>query len=412
MGVTKSLLERLQDVLHYKKSRAFYADKLGITLAEVDELFIKLRKTESSESQGVIGFEEEIKKINKEKGTLESVVISSFEPKSDKELAELHKVDLNKYKISSYWTKQKGDKFTSSLLCTLLKPDEFNQDRWESFIKGYKSTYKPPTTTTATIKSLLGVKKIGDIVDIEISLADVHLDKLDITRETVEQRKEQYLNTLSSLLHNTIVYDVDTIAFVIGNDFFHTDTIQGTTTKGTPVDVSTTWFNAYEQGFDLMVKAISLVREYSKQVEVILMQGNHARTKEYYMAHALEIYFKSDDGIYFERDFKNTKYTVLGNTFIGYHHGNCKLDDLPLIFATSEFSCEEFGTSKYREIHTGDKHHYMAKEIKGVRVQQLPSLAGTDRWHDDGNFINNIRAGLAMVYHPTKGKIAEFEERI
>ena len=54
----------------------------------------------------------------------------------------------------------------------------------------------------------------------------------------------------------------------------------------------------------------------------------------------------------------------------------------------------------------------MAKEVKGVRIQQMPSLSGTDRWHMDNNFVNSIRAGLALVYHPYFGKVAEFESRI
>jgi hypothetical protein len=102
---------------------------------------------------------------------------------------------------------------------------------------------------------------------------------------------------------------------------------------------------------------------------------------------------------------------LLGNTFIGYHHGNCKIDDLPLLFATGKDGFD-FGAAKYREVHTGDKHHYMAKEIKGVRIQQMPSLSGTDRWHLDNNYVNNIRAGLVLIYHPNHGKIGEFESRI
>jgi hypothetical protein len=114
----------------------------------------------------------------------------------------------------------------------------------------------------------------------------------------------------------------------------------------------------------------------------------------------------------FQRDFTTVKHIVIGNTFIGYHHGNTKIDDLPLVFATSPESSAAFGNAKYREVHTGDKHYYLAKEIKGVRVQQMPSLSGTDQWHRDGNFINSIRAGLALVYHPVKGKVGEFEGRI
>ena len=130
------------------------------------------------------------------------------------------------------------------------------------------------------------------------------------------------------------------------------------------------------------------------------------------MAHALEVFFKGNKKIKFKREHSTTKFTVLGNTFIGYHHGNCKIEELPLIFATNKDSSVAFGNALYRHVHTGDKHHYMAKEVKGVRIQQMPSLSGTDRWHLDNNYINNIRAGIIHLFHPTYGKIGEFESRI
>jgi hypothetical protein len=62
------------------------------------------------------------KKVNLDKGTLESHVDTTFEPKDDISLAKLHKIDLTKYKISSYWSKLKSNgKFTSSVFCTLRK---------------------------------------------------------------------------------------------------------------------------------------------------------------------------------------------------------------------------------------------------------------------------------------------------
>ena len=82
------------------------------------------------------------------------------------------------------------------------------------------------------------------------------------------------------------------------------------------------------------------------------------------------------------------------------------------MFATNKDSSVAFGNALYRHVHTGDKHHYMAKEVKGVRIQQMPSLSGTDRWHLDNNYINNIRAGIIHLFHPIYGKIGEFESRI
>lgn len=348
------------------------------------------------------------KKVNNEKGTLESQVELDFEPKDDIELAELHRVDLTKYKISNYYSKLKSNgKFTSTVLATLKKPQDYSPEDFTKFLE----TYKPQPLKI----SLEFNTNLNDLplVDIELSIADFHLAKKTIEGETIEQKKSQYLNTVINLLHNLIgKYKIRKCVFPISNDFFHTDNYQNQTTNGTPQDVLVGYDNEYEEGFDLLVRTIGFLKAVSQEVEVILVQGNHDRTKSFYLAHALEVYFKECKQISFQREHSTTKHTVLGNTFIGYHHGNCKIDDLPLLFATNSNSSQDFGNVLYREVHTGDKHHYMAKEVKGVRIQQMPSLSGTDRWHLDNNYVNNIRAGLMLIYHPTKGKIGEFESRI
>ena len=87
----------------------------------------------------------------------------------------------------------------------------------------------------------------------------------------------------------------------------------------------------YELGFNVLVDTIKMLKANSQHVEVILVQGNHDRTKSYYLAHALDIYFKEDDNISFIREESLIKATVVGNTFIGFHHGNCKVDALSLL---------------------------------------------------------------------------------
>ena len=208
------------------------------------------------------------------------------------------------------------------------------------------------------------------------------------------------------------VYDINKVVFPISNDFFHTDNYHKSTTNGTPQDIMMDYASEYELGFNVLVDTIKMLKANCEHVEVILVQGNHDRTKSYYLAHALDIYFKADDNITFVREDGLVKATVVGNTFIGFHHGNCKIDALPLLFATHPTYSKWFGDATYREVHTGDKHHYMAKEIKGVRIQQMPSLSGADRWHKDNNFVHSVRAALSLVYDKKVGKVAEFEERI
>jgi hypothetical protein len=404
MSENQSLLLQLQQLLNWKKSKKFYAEKLGITEEEVNELLKELKNTDEKEEEN-ININSSTRKTNNEKGTIESVLILSFEPKDDIELAKLHKIDLTKYVITNYWSKLlPNGKFTSSVFSKRKQLQDYSSEDFSKFLENYKPA-------EITIKQINSSDHKED-VDLEISIADFHLAKKTLEGETIQDKKQQFMCVLLELLNKaTASFNIKTIVFPISNDFFHTDNYQNQTTNNTPQDVLTGYDNEYEEGFDLLVTAISILNAHADNVEVILVQGNHDRTKSFYLAHALDVYFSNKINITFQREHSTTKVVVVGNTFIGYHHGNCKIEDLPLLFATGKNS-EAFGCSKYREVHTGDKHHYMAKEVKGVRIQQMPSLSGTDRWHLDNNYVHNIRAGIATAYHPVKGRIAEFESRI
>ena len=393
------LLQKLQNLLKQKRSFSFYAEKLGVTEETVKELIRELRNPQEEQPEAEIS-----NKIDK--GILE-INIDSFRPKTIEELVEEHKIDLNKYKVVEYYSKKSfSGKFRNTLKCSLKKPNEFDPREFEKFLKDYQ----PKITKINKIVQ----DDLVDLptVDVELSIFDFHLAKKTLEGETIEDKKEQFVYIVTELLLKVLrSYNINKLVFPISNDFFHSDNYQNTTTNGTPQDVLVGYDKEYEHGFDLLAETVATLKDCCEKLEVILVQGNHDRTKSFYLAHALEVLFKNDKSILFKREHSTTKSTVLGNTFIGYHHGNTKIEDLPLLFATGSTS-KDFGNALYREIHTGDKHHYMAKEIKGVRIQQMPSLSGTDRWHNDNNYVNNIRAGIITLYDEELGRIGEFEHRI
>lgn len=405
------LLDKLQQLLRQKQSKTFYSAKLNISIEKVDELLRELKEKEKNNTlEDLEEFEDEVvtKKVNVEKGTLESVRETTFDPQEVDELAKLHKIDLSRYKISNYWSKLKANgKFTSSIFATLKKKNEYAPEDFAKFLQ----TYVPKPIKVSPVKSLLYNNK--KIVDVEISMADFHLDRRVLEGDSFEERKEEYRRIVEGLINQVQgAYRIRKVVFVIGNDFFNTDNYHNQTTNLTPQEVSVPWHKAYEDGFDLQVETISKLSHIADEVVVILIQGNHDRTKSFYLAHALEVFFKSYKNISFLRENSNTKFIRLGNTFIGYHHGNhIKIDGLPLYFATDERSSAEFGLAKYREVHTGDKHFYMAKDIQGVRIQQIPSMVKPDNFTNDGLYIH-VKAGIALCYDPVSGKCAEFEERL
>ena len=404
MSENQSLLHRLEELLSQKKSKKFYAEKLGISEFEVNELMKELREKDTETVSTVCTGE---RKVNVERGTIESTIVTDFEPKDDIELAKLHKINLDKYVITNYWSKMlPSGKFTSSVFSKRKQAEDYSPEDFIKFLENYT-----PNNVSITKMDRSTDK---DFVDVEISISDYHLAKKTIDGDNdPHTRALRYINVAQSLIDKVKAnYNINTIVLPISNDFFHTDNYQHSTTNGTPQDTIMDYADEYELGFGILVDTINMLRQYCNNVTVILVQGNHDRTKSFYLAHALDVFFKDVLDVEFIREHSVIKGLTLGNTFIGWHHGNCKLEDLPLLFATHSQYSQPFGNAKYREVHTGDKHHYMAKEVKGVRIQQMPSLSGTDRWHLDNNFVHSVRAALALVYDLNLGKIAEFETRI
>lgn len=403
MSENQSLLYRLEELLTHKKSKKFYAERLGISEYEVNELLKELREKDTEPTVNHTGE----RKVNLERGTIESTIVTDYEPKDDIELAKLHKINLDKYVITNYWSKMlPSGKFTSSVFSKKKEAKDYSPEDFAKFLQNYK-----PNNISIT-KENYSIEK--DYVNVEISLSDFHLAKRTVDGDnSPEARALRYFNVAQSLINKVRAnYDINTVVLPISNDFFHTDNYQNQTTQGTPQDTIMDYSSEYELGFAILVDTINMLRQNANHVVVVLVQGNHDRTKSFYLAHALDVYFKEDIDVDFIREHSVIKGITLGNTFIGWHHGNCKLEDLPLLFATHPEYSQAFGNAKYREVHTGDKHHYMAKEVKGVRIQQMPSLSGTDRWHLDNNFVHSVRAALALVYDLNLGKIAEFETRI
>jgi hypothetical protein len=404
MSENQSLLNRLEELLSQKKSKKFYAEKLGISEFEVNELMKELREKDNEDVIKTIAGE---RKVNVEKGTIESTIVTDFEPKDDIELAKLHKINLDKYVITNYWSKMlPSGKFTSSIFSKRKEAKDYSPEDFARFLENYKPNNVSITKVDRFVNK--------DFVDVEISISDYHLAKRTVDGDNdITTRVLRYVSVAQSLIEKvTSNYNVNNIILPISNDYFHTDNYQHQTTNGTPQDTIMDYAEEYELGFAILVDTINMLRQHCNNVTVVLVQGNHDRTKSFYLAHALDIFFKNESDVEFMREHSVVKGITLGNTFIGWHHGNCKIEDLPLLFATHPKYSHQFGDAVYREVHTGDKHHYMAKEVKGVRIQQMPSLSGTDRWHLDNNYVHSVRAALALVYDLNLGKIAEFETRI
>lgn len=400
-------LQALEQLLRQKKSNQFYAEKLGISEAEVRDLKRQLYEEKKDKNEA----ETSTINHNIDKGTLE---VNAYykEPPTPEQIIEDYKIDNTKWKLSNFWSKACPKGWLVSAYFSQKPQEEKVGQEFMEFLKNYK-----PQATSIKEQDLKINNDFRSKSCALISLPDAHLDKLTIDKSSIEDQIKAYNTVLEALVkkaYNT--HNLEEIVFVIGNDFVHTDSIHNTTTKGTPLEVNTTWFDAYEKGFSLLVDSISKLKHFCKTLTVVLVPGNHSKTKEYYMGHALEVFFKNDKNIVFKRGQEDLKVHKYGETLFCFSHGNNINDKLPLTFATNFY--KEWGNCKYKEIILGDKHHNSEKlfraqgETNGIRMRILPSISGTDTWHQDNLFVGAIQSGICMVYDKEKGKISEFEERV
>jgi len=357
----------------------------------------------SALEEKVVSYMEDAKK-----GEAELTLRTSEEIRNLEELIQKTNIDTEKWEITKYVQNYWGnyDQPHWQVKAWLCKKQINQAETVEKVLNNYKSSYQPLSKSNILVNDVY-----TNYCSAFIDLTDFHLDKKEVTGKTIQEKIKNYESVLDRLLFKSYkAHYLEEIVFVVGSDLFHTDTFFNTTTNGTPQDTNIDWDEAYELAFDLHVKVINKLKQFCETLRIILIQGNHDRTKSFYLAHSLSKYFSTDSNINFDIKRESRKIYTYGNTFIGLHHGNCKIDELPLIFA-KEFA-STWGRCVYHEVKVGDKHYYFEKEIKGVRIKQLPSLSDPDRWHNDGNFVQNIRAGICTIYDKEKGKVSEFEERI
>ena len=109
MSENQPLLQQLQQMLHWKKSKKYYAEKLGVTENEIDELLEEIRKEERIVEEAEVGnyiseLEDVVVKFVEDftKGTGEVVAHVSEEIHSLEDLIEKCKIDTDKWEVTKY----------------------------------------------------------------------------------------------------------------------------------------------------------------------------------------------------------------------------------------------------------------------------------------------------------------------
>jgi hypothetical protein len=242
-----------------------------------------------------------------------------------------------------------------------------------------------------------------------LSLPDLHVGMLAWHRETGENYDTEIAlgrmkAAAASLLSRLSGLKVSEIVFPIGNDIFHADTHENTTTAGTRVDVDSRWQRAFQMVAEALIKGpVSWAAEIAP-VRIVVVPGNHDYQRAFYLGEVMRWYYQGR-GLPVEVDNapRLRKYYRRGNVLLGFTHGAwVKPNQLPLIMATE--APQDWAGSAWREWLLGHYHRKRemawnsTEEVGGVRLRVLPSLASPDAWHYQQGFVGGIREGTLSLY--------------
>jgi hypothetical protein len=399
MSGNQHLLQQLEQLLRMKRSRKFYAERLGITEMEVANLLEELRngegKTSEAESGNYISeLEDTLVRFVEDvsKGTGEVVFNSKEEIKSLDELIEKCKIDTTKWEITkyvqNYWGNAETPHYQVKAWLGRKKNEQVFQDSFISFLESYE-----PSAPTVKEPPYNELKREGCLV---INKQDAHFNKLDIYGDNdIEARFDTFLQKLEIILNQaTLSNNITYATYVIGSDEFNSE-FTGTTTRGTPQQNILSYHESFRKICEHEVKAINLLLEKVTALEVIFVSGNHDEFVGWHLASWLQTYFRNNFRVLFEISPRYRKYAEFGGTLMMFNHGDAlkpaKLAHLfPMEYKHSWSEYEHF------YIFTGDKHHEMSLDFNGIKFYQLPALSKAKSSWDDKNGYTVTKAELTV----------------
>lgn len=246
----------------------------------------------------------------------------------------------------------------------------------------------------------------------KIVIADPHLSKLCWPGTTggdaydISVARQLVLGGVKYLVRQQPHVTQRVIAFL--GDYFHYDTLSGTTTAGTLQDRDSRLPKMLEVGADVAFQAI-LHASLHGAVHVILVPGNHDAVLTTALQRILQAEFKSTPHVTIDGGHTKRKTHVFGKNLFLYDHGDRRKRELPTTLAVEHPAL--WGASLHREIHTGHLHTegaqaYGTVTMHGCTVYTHPSMSPPDQWHADEQYVGSPRGMKSYTYLESGGQIA------
>ncbi len=399
-GLAQDILKKIYDRDISQNSAKKYLAGIRMHLEHKGKL--------TTEDRPVSEMEEVVIKADGSRTTTRMLLLSEEDNQNPHRIMTLMGYDPIQWELVScksrrnYWdTTTRDGKHTNHAFMVTLTVKPIKAMVSSDYIKKVYEELQPVTVSSYKYKP-------GRLL-LELPLMDLHLGKLAWREETGEDydlkiAEQLYRETVKDILGKVIRFglDIDKIIFPIGQDFFHVDSVQNTTTAGTPLDHDSRWQKMFKKGIELLIWAVEQCRSIAP-VECMYVPGNHDEMLSFCAAVNLQKYFHSTDSVEVNTGASQRKYIRFGNNLIGYSHGReegKRIDGLMQIERP-----EDWGETLYREWHLGDLHHESVRESGGIIFRRVSTITATDAWHASKGYKGSIRKAQAFIWDKEDGKV-------
>lgn len=232
-------------------------------------------------------------------------------------------------------------------------------------------------------------------VVIEINIADIHVGNAEYNAfpMTIEQRVDY---VIEDILKRTKNLKIKSFYLVQLGDILQYDTEGRTTTGGTKVTYSgDSNSTIFDRAISIMINAIEKLKNIAP-VDVICIFGNHDRVVSYGLSKAIEFYYRNDKYVTVDAGHDTRKFRKFGNNLVFWQHGDMSKKNIKSILYRE--AREEYGSTRFAEIHCGHWHHQQTLEEDGMIIRYLPSLTSADEWHQLSGYVGAIMSVCTFVW--------------
>lgn len=383
-------------------------------MTSVDDLIQKTRDKDPKEVNEVCGDNWTIALPRTPIHTLDELVEHC---KIDLSVWEVEKFTCNKWEMAGFeratgksreWSRVNGKPIITPLFAVkawLRKKVDVVAARNEIEVLRKKADGYSPKYPKFAVRN---AGKSGNIV--EFSLYDHHFGALIWGKETGgadydnEIARKHWDDALTSLVTRVDGYKPEKALLVIGNDQQNADNRAGTTERGTAQTMDSRYQKVFGVSREATIWAIDALLNKYGAVDVIVVAGNHDPLSAWHLGDTLQSWYRNCSAVTINNSPSFRKYYQHGVNMLLFTHGHGgKLEDYTKTMAAEQ--PQMWGRTKWREAHTGDKHHRRLIEQPGATVRILPSLRPPCAWSSENHFVGVIRAAEAYVWNHDEGLV-------